>query len=404
MHPRNQIDEMFSTFVEFNEKFFKCWAPDKQLHLSMSACLKSSPGTVENYWTNYWHHIWRNQAQVSTNHASNLQYSQPVFLARMHLIAYLQEPCYWAAKSSVRNFTDISYGLPDCFNIAIAKVDELLEKFQSSRGSSIKTYARTAFLSFIYAEIRQRQIVDVCNPFVFLRKIGKKLFIEALKNDGLSEEIVDQRYLALICFNKCYIPNQHTTLEQNFWEAVANLYNREKSTRFAICDWQTIKEWLNKCSQIVRDYKYPNKISLNTLKPGNDSGELVDDLPGDYFDESLLDKIIASDEAKKRETLQSEIGAVLVKTLLNLTKQEQEILQKYYKEKLTQKQIKERLEISQPTINRRLNGARQALLKSLVQWSQDVLNISITSNLVEDMGADLREWLEMYYCDPDSEY
>jgi RNA polymerase sigma factor (sigma-70 family) len=400
MHPRNQIVEMFSTFVEFNGLFFGGWAPERLLKRRMEACVNRSPQTQEYGWTIYWYTNWKKPTQASTD----LQYSKPCSLPRMHLIAYLQEPCYWAAKSSVRNFTDISYGLPDCFNIAIAKVDKLLQDFQSSRGSSIKTYARTAFLSFIYAEIRQRQVVDVCNPFVFLRKIGKKLFIEALKNNGLSEEIVDQRYLALICFNKCYIPRRHTTLEQNFWEAVANLHNIEKPTRFAICDWETIKEWLNKCSQIVRDYKYPNKISLNTPKPGNDSGELVDDLPGDYFDESLLDKIIASDEAKEREKLQSDISTVLVNTLLNLTVQEQEILQIYYKEKLTQKQIGERLGIPQPTINRRLNGARQALLKSLVQWSQDVLNISVTSNLVEDRGADLREWLEIYYRDPDSEY
>ena len=37
------------------------------------------------------------------------------------------------------------------------------------------------------------------------------------------------------------------------------------------------------------------------------------------------------------------------------------------------------------------------MLAALIQWSQDTLNISVTSNLVNDMSSALEEWLKVKY-------
>jgi len=55
------------------------------------------------------------------------------------------------------------------------------------------------------------------------------------------------------------------------------------------------------------------------------------------------------------------------------------------------------LKMSQPSVSRRLAKSREALLSALVQWSQDSLNISVTSNLVKEMSAALEEWLQIRY-------
>ncbi|MEI2579872.1 sigma-70 family RNA polymerase sigma factor [Scytonema sp. PRP1] len=383
---------MFSTFVWFESDCSSKWVTDAKLRRNMEYCFKKSTETpyLENFWVLYWHKGW--QTQVT-------------HLAAKHLLAYLQEPCYWAAEQTVKKFTSIGYKLPDYFQIAIAEVDKVLKDFNPERGSSLKTFARAVFPTFIYGILRQRQEVDICSEWVFLRKIGKKLLCEALENNALPSAIINQYHLAWVCFKKLYIPFQHKTLDRNFWEAVADLYNKERlsqlSSLSSVCSPETVEQWLGKCAKIVRDYRYPKIDSLNVPKPGLDSSDLQDDLPANALSESLLAEMIALEDAQDRENQQSQINTVLVTTLLELDLQIQEILCLYYKEGLTQKEIEQKLGISQPTVNRRLAKGKKTLLAALVQWSQDVLNISVTSDLVEDRSAALEEWLKTRYSFPE---
>ncbi len=96
MRPRQEITEMFSTFAQFETDRFSKWLTDSKLRRSIQNCLASSAevSTRENFWALYWYKNWRNSPNGG---------------ALMHLSAYLQESCYWAAYKTVTRFTNTQY-------------------------------------------------------------------------------------------------------------------------------------------------------------------------------------------------------------------------------------------------------------------------------------------------------
>lgn len=384
---------MFSTFMQFEVDCFSGWACDLKLRRSMQSCLEhSSEALASEYsWALYWHRVW--QAQSTS-------------LAGRHLSAYLQEPCYWAAQQTVKKFTNAQYKLSDYFQIAIAEVNTVLEGFRPGKGSSLKHYAGIAFLGLIKDILRQRHEADICTDWALLRKLSKKRLEESLSHAGLSPTAIAQYRLAWTCFNALYVQTQSTGNSKlpkpnwRLWEAVANLYNTERQSCLTSpgpkCSPQTIEKWLTNCAAWVRAYLYLPIDSLNAPKLGQESGEVQDDLP-DTLHESLLTEIIAQEDAQNRQAQQSQINIVLTAALRQIDSQSQKLLWLYYRQGLTQQQIARQLEMSQVSVSRRLSRARESLLEALIKWSREVLNISLTSNLVKDMSTNLEEWLRVHY-------
>lgn len=394
MRPRQEITEMFSTFVQLETDQFSKWLTDSKLRRSLQNCLGNlaEVPTSENFWAFYWHKNWRNS-------------SNP--LAGTHLSAYLQEPCYWAAYKTDRRFTNTQYGLADYFQMASAEVKTVLENFNPDRSSSLKAYASMAFPSLLKDILRQRKEADICTNWGLLRKVSKKQVLEALDNAGLSTMQIAQYRLAWTCFKELYIQNSSGGTnklpepDRNLWEAIADLYNTERRSQLtppgSECNSQTIEQWLTKTAICVRAYLYRSVASLNVPKSGEDSDQMSS-LP-DPTSESLMADMIAQEDDENRQHQLSQINAVLLTTLLSLDTQFQEILKLYYKQGFTQQQIIQQLQISQPTVSRRLIKARESLLEALIRWSQETLNISATSNLVKDMSTALEEWLRVRYGD-----
>lgn len=145
----------------------------------------------------------------------------------------------------------------------------------------------------------------------------------------------------------------------------------------------------------MRAYLYPPVNSLN-LAISEDDATTTFDLP-DPSSDSLIAEMIAEEDAENQQKQQSQIQGVLLQVLQNLEAKTQEILKLYYQQGLTQAQIVQCLQMSQPTVSRKLFKARESMLSGLIQWSQDTLNISVTSNLVNDMSTALEEWLKVKY-------
>lgn len=81
MQPRQSIIEIFSIFVQFPGERFSRWATESNLRRRIQSCLNHTPqDTSEYFWALYWYKFW--------------QLPETKLLARQHLIAYLQEPCY----------------------------------------------------------------------------------------------------------------------------------------------------------------------------------------------------------------------------------------------------------------------------------------------------------------------
>ncbi|MEB3359701.1 MAG: sigma-70 family RNA polymerase sigma factor [Synechococcales bacterium] len=394
MQARQDVVELFSTFVQFEANRFQGWAADGHLRRSMERCMAQGwaqiqPGAdAELVWCAYWYTRWQMQA---------------VAPAEGHLAAYLQEACYWAAQQISRKFASSQYSLPDYFQMAIADLPPVLESFNPDRGSTLKTYAAIAFTSRLRDTLRQRQEVDLCTPWTLLRKVSKKRLLESLHAAGLTDAAVAQYRLAWFCFKAVYVPDAAQRLPKPdgaVWEAIAQIYNRERLTQIptATADGTPaqIEQWLTQCTAWVRAYLYPPVQSLNVPRPGQGVGDRQDALP-DEATESLLHDLMRQEEVAQRQAQHSQLRAVLMGAIAQLDDPSQALLRLHYQDGLTQQQLAKQLAMSQATVSRRLTRAREALLIALVQWSQKELNNPATPTLIQDMGAGLEEWLRGHY-------
>ena len=397
MNPRQNIIESFSTFIQFSDDCFSRWVPDPKLQRNMRSCLAQQPDspTSGSFWALYWHQLWRLQS-------SNL--------AGSHLCAYLQEACYWAAQKTISSFDGLQYTVSDCFQISITETPKILHGFRPVKGFSLNAYARVVFGNVIRNALRQHQEVDICTNWALLSKLSQKRFVEALTQAGLNVETIARYRLAWFCFKQSYSlhkaagTRQLPQPDQATWQAIAQLYNAERQRQLTFPDPDrspaTLENWLTQSAELVRNYLYPAKMSLNMPRPGRESSELQDELPSN-LDQSLIAEMIAQEEDQARQHQRNQINTVLTTALGQLDVQKQQLLQLYYAKGLTQQQIAQQIDLKQYTVSRRLSQAREALLRALAKWSQTTLHISPDSNVIRYISTTLEEWLQGYYDRPD---
>ncbi|MBW4594885.1 MAG: sigma-70 family RNA polymerase sigma factor [Brasilonema angustatum HA4187-MV1] len=393
MRPRQEIRDMFSTFLQLEGDRFSKWLTDTKLYRNIQNHLERSSEALksENFWALYWYKLWRSGF-------NNLE--------RMHLLAYLQEPCYWTASKAVAKFTLSQYTLADYFQMAIAEVEIILKDFNPEKCSSLKAYAIMAIPRRLRDILRQRREADICTNWGLLRKVSKKLLSEALSEAGLSQSAIAQYRLAWTCFKELYVQKQPGSTSQlpepnrQLWEAITNLYNHERFNQLTqptlACNAQTIEQWLTQTAIYVRAYLFPPVKSLNAFKQ-NDGTTVTFDLPDPSSDSPIAD-MIAAEDVQNRQNQTSQISAVLLKALQNMDVKTQEVFKLYYQQGLIQQQIMQQLQMSQPTVSRRLLKGRESMLAALIKWSQD-LNISVNSNQIKDMSLALEEWLRNQYAE-----
>ncbi|OUL34019.1 sigma-70 family RNA polymerase sigma factor [Nostoc sp. 106C] len=399
MRTRLEITEIFSTFAQLEADRFSKWLTDARLRRSMQNSLAEIAKTqdsankfTDNFWSLYWYKIWRSNPQLSN-------------LAKAHLSAYLQETCYWAAQRAIAKFAVFQHGLSDYFQMGIAELETILEAYNPDKSTSLKTYASIAFPSRLKDMLRQRKEADICTNWGLLRKVSKKVVLEALQNAGLTPTQIGQYRLAWTCFRMLYLQNQPGGIQKlpepdrQLWENVINLYNSERHSQLAFptseCNSVVIEEWLTKTSIYVRNYLYPSVASLYVNNQDDDSNQELD--IKDPASESLIADILAEEEVQNRRNQISQMNDVLLSALKMLDSQSQKILELYYQQGMTQQQIIQELKISQPTVSRRLLKGRESLLEALITWSQKAENISVNSNQIKDMSAALEEWLRINY-------
>ncbi|KYC40001.1 group 3/4 sigma-70 RNA polymerase sigma factor [Scytonema hofmannii PCC 7110] len=386
MHPRNNLVEIFSTFLVFADDRFCRWVTDAKLRRSIANAIQQTPQeTDEDFWISFLY--------------NQLRKSSSVTLAKEHTIAYLQEPCYWTSQKIVASFATTQYKLSDCFQIAITQVDKIFKGFNPNSGSSLKNYASTVFGLAIRETFRQRHEIDICTDWGLLRKISKKRLEESLQAESFPRDTIVAYMTVWNCFKLLYVPTQAHTSRQlskpdnQTWEAIAKAYNSQTHQQVHP---QTLETWLLASAKAVRRYLYPNVTSFNAPVNSEDSGEWLDNIPSNELD-SPLTYIIAQEEQQLRGSRQSEINQVLIEALTQLDPQARQILQLYYTQGLTQQQIAKQLQVQQYTVSRRLTKTRETLLKSLASWSQENLHISMTPDILKSTSAVMEEWLQVYY-------
>lgn len=397
MRSRQGIVEVFSTFLQFDADRFSGWVADPKLRRSIQTSLSRSPQmeTAESFWVLYWYKLWQTGEVIAAS----------------HLAAYVQEVCYWTAHKTIASFSTSQYTLSDCFQMAIARMDKVLKGYNPQLGYSFKNYASVIFSSVLKDILRQHQEVDICTNWSLLRKLSQKRLVESLQNIGLSAETIACYVLAWNCFKTIYVPNHPTGTRQlpkpdaATWSAIAALYNKDRRIHLSAnqpdCNAQIIEKWLVACAKAARSYLYPTFVSINAPKPGQESGEFLDDLT-EYAQDTFLNEIIAAEEQESKHLQQTQLKAVLAEALNKLEPQSQQIMHLYYGQGLTQQQIAQHLDIKQYTVSRRLTKARESLLFSVSRWTQETLHISLTSEVINSIDTVLEDWLKIYYNHPPS--
>ncbi len=392
-HRQNLID-LFSTFIQFFEDRFSSWVTDFKLKKNMTSYLQKEPGkeNSEKFWSLFWYQQWKNNTNV---------------LAKNHLLAYLQEPCYWASQNVVTKFTNLQYKLSDYFQMAIAQSEQVLNTYNVYSGLSLSSFANWRFRSIITNILRQKSATDICTDWALLRKVRKKRLRASLENAGFNRTKVDQYCLIWMCFQTIYAPKQQKGTQKlpapdtDTWLKIISAYQQQAinypqlKAENSNINIQMLKEIVLESAKLIRQYLYPQTNSLNLTPTGSNSGELLDIITSD--DLSPLEKVINIEEVNNREKNYSQINQILTEALKQLNPEFQHILELYYRENLTQQSIAKRLAIKQYTISRKMTRAREFLLKALIKWSQDSLHITIDTDKIKGMSTILEEWMINYY-------
>ena len=403
MRARSDLVESFSSFLQFEADRARGWLSDRRLQKNMQRCSEQTTISVEpeKYWALHWHKCWSVNGQAmpqKANPSSKLQFPQA------HLLAYLQEPCYWVAYKASTRFTSSQHSISDCFQIAIAQVEKVLKGFNADQGFDLKNYASTTFRSFIRDYLRQRREVDICTDWTLLRKVSQKRLTSALERQGLTKSDIEPYVLAWQTYQLIYVPVKRTDSRQlaapsqETWEAITQQYNRERhglSNAKAVTA-QTVETWMNAAANAVRSFLYPSAVSMNTTRPGQDSGEFVDIIT-DEAQTLPMGKLIAEEAHVLRQQQQRQLSDVLADAVTQLDAENQKLLQLYYGDTLTQKDIAAQLNIKQYAISRKLSRIKKALLTTLATWSEETLHISPSPDLLKQSSAALEAWLTGRY-------
>ncbi|XGV98355.1 MAG: sigma-70 family RNA polymerase sigma factor [Leptolyngbya sp. BL-A-14] len=382
MKPRQGLVEIFSTFLQLESDRSMGWLTNQRLRRSMMACLQeASQNQADDVWARYWHRLWEQQ-------------SHP--LAAAHLTAYLQETCYWVARKMALGFADRS-AMADFFQVAIARVPNLLKHFNARYSQSFKGYAELVFKNSLKDWLRVQQQVEVCTDWALLYRLSRKRLLAALQGAALNPSTIEQYILAWDCFrelvgvddsrmNALKCPDEQT------WQAIAATYNAERLPNSPAVSPAVLEQWLLKCAKTVREFLHPNVLSADAPKLGQSGGSILDTVSDDPK-HAPLERLITQEEELTRQTQLVQLSAVLSHALAALTAEERHLLWTYYKQEWTQTQIAKQFGLEQYQVSRQLGRIRRSLLKQLAQWSQEALHISPTPDVVDAMSLALEEWL-----------
>ena len=394
MRPRQSLTDLFSTLIQFDGDQFGRWVIDQRLKRNMQKCAATQGAIAgtENFWALYWHKQCEGEVCKS---------------AKNHLVAYLQEPCYWVARKAAVNFTSSQYGLADCFQLGIIQVDKVLKGFDSQQGFNLKSYASASF-NIIRDHLRQQGEVDICTDWSLLRKVSQKRLGQALTQRGVTDSIIESYILAWNCFKACYVPQQKSSTRSlsrptsEIWAAMTELYNSERKIQLAgareAATAKQIETWLSTCAKAVREYLYPSSVSMNAAKPGQETTEFIDQLTEE---DQLppLTSLISQEEQEQRQQQQRDLAQVIQANIDTLDETAKSLLRLYYSGNATQQQIAAQLNLKQYAISRQLSRIRKHLLKGIAQWSLETLHITPSSDVLKYTSGVLEEWLESYYAD-----
>jgi RNA polymerase sigma factor (sigma-70 family) len=394
MRQRKDLIEIFSAFLQFESDRPTLWAIDPRLQRSMTRAVESEPRGSEDFWAVYW-------LRQYDKHSDTL--SPALRQSIGHLAAYLQETCFWSVSRVMPRLGAVQMKLSDCFQVAIADVPKLLQAFDASKPTGLKTYANTVFGNCLRDYLRQSKEVDFCSDWGLLQKISRKRLLDALVANNFDAAMRDRYYLAWKVLTTNHssekLPKLRTieTPDAQTWQLITRSFDRERKDfpHVAAATATELEKWLLDAAKKVRSYLYPTVNSLNIKKGDDTEADWESNLVGN--DRSPLEELEEREARAERHSQQQQMVAVLQEAIAKLDDTARELLTLYYRDRATQQHIAQQLAIPQYTVSRKLSKARENLLKAILAWRQNTLHIAPTSDVISSISTLLEEWLESFY-------
>jgi RNA polymerase sigma factor (sigma-70 family) len=394
MRQRKDLIEIFSAFLQFESDRPTLWAIDPRLQRSMTRSVAAEARGSEDFWAVYWLRQYDKQRDTL---------SPALRLSIGHLAAYLQETCFWSVSRVMPRVGSVQMKLSDCFQVAIADVPKLLQAFDAKQPTGLKTYANTVFGNSLRDYLRQRREVDFCSEWGLLQKISRKRLLDVLTANNFDPATRDRYYLAWQALTTNHSPDKSPKLRTlaaptpETWQEIEQSYNRSRQDfpHLSAATAKDIEKWLLDAAKKVRSYLYPTINSLNVKKGEDNDAEWESDLVGN--DLEPMAHLEEQETRAERQTQQQQMVEVLQTAIDRLDAPSHQLLNLYYRDRATQQQIAQQLDMPQYTVSRKLSKTRETLLKAILAWGQTTLHISPTSDVINSISALLEEWLESVY-------
>ncbi|MBE9029590.1 sigma-70 family RNA polymerase sigma factor [filamentous cyanobacterium LEGE 11480] len=411
-HPRQDLIEIFSTFLRFEDDRAVGWLSDRRLQRQIAQAMQAADApTAETFWVNHWQAVWREHAvsadAADVGQGDDASVPAQQRLALGHLSAYVQETCFWSVRRVITKIDSVQVQIADGFQVAIAQLPKLLNSFDSNLPGSFKAYANTAFANLVRSHLRRRREIDLCSEWGLLLKLSRKQVRESLAHAGFTGDEATAYQLLWQAMLEHYRPAQLksqrqsaaptdemlTLIDQAFQQACSN----QAITPEAL-DSKQITQRLQALAKHARGYLYPGTKSLNVTY-GDSESELISNLP-DLAADAPITNLIVQEDQQSRQTQQTQLSQVIMAGIMALEASSQELLRLYYQENATQQAMAQQLQTKQYTISRKLTRIRQQLLLVVTQWSQTELHISLNSDVIESISNALEDWLQNHYDQP----
>lgn len=328
---------------------------------------------------------------VVLNDAQDTRLWEPVNKKQLgleHLAAFLEERCYWAAKTLSTDYNLESW--EKCLYTARTlifnplKFQDILTRYNPGQ-TNLNTYVQEALVKHIKCETAQNRF----SQWRLLYKKSDKELREALQTIGRMEPNISQFVFARKYFKQIYLMDKIQISgrklgekwpapdEDNFQKA-AQCYNAEKLMSSAPHEVaisidvtaSQIKEWMQICIAALNNYPQSilPKFSLEALQ--NCGREVASDDDSDALEIEGHSLWTTAETGKELHFLQNKTSSILAKEITALKLEYQKILFLYYGFGINQKQLADTLGINQSTISRYLTKSTVNLLDSLAEISQ----------------------------------
>lgn len=398
MRQRKDLIEIFSAFLQFESDRPTLWAIDPRLQRSMTRSVAAEARGSEDFWAVYWLRQYDKQRDTL---------SPALRLSIGHLAAYLQETCFWSVSRVMPRVGSVQMKLSDCFQVAIADVPKLLQAFDAKQPTGLKTYANTVFGNCLRDYLRQSKEVDFCSEWGLLQKISRKRLLDTLAASNFDAAMRDRYYLAWKALTTNHSSQNSPKLrtiaapDAQTWASIVRTFDRERKDfpHVAAATPKELERWLLDAAKKVRSYLYPTVNSLNVKKGDDTEADWESDLVG--TDLLPLEALEEREATAERQSQQQQMAAVLQEAIDKLDAPARELLTLYYRDRATQQNIAQQLDIPQYAVSRKLSKVRQILLKAILAWGQNTLHIAPTSDVIDSISALLEEWLESFYARTD---